>query len=373
MRFSAMAAFMLIAPFAQTSHAQEAPAKPRNRAEAVGIIRDLRHIVAPNGIERAETVRIGGIEQFVTIRGVDRRNPVLLILHGGPGFVEAPLAWWNTRGLEEYFTVVEWDQRGAGKTYLINDPKLVAPTMTPDRMISDTEELISWLRTNLGKRKIFLLGHSWGSYLGLEVAKRHPDWLYAYIGTGQATDIRESERRGYAYALAAAKTASNKDAISQLESIAPYAAPGRPIPLKSIMVERRWSDFFGGVMAYRTHQIDDEAAVLSPDYTDAESAHVYDGNDYSEQFLFSNAMKLDLTSIRDLKCPLILLEGRHDRTVNSEVAYEWFKAVRAPSKRFIWFEHSAHEVMAEEPGKVLMSLVLYARPIAAKAGDVAQK
>jgi pimeloyl-ACP methyl ester carboxylesterase len=358
---------MLALLIPQIAAAEVAAPKPRNRAEAVELIRNLRHIVAPDGIERAETVRIGGIDQFVTIRGVDRRNPVLLILHGGPGDVETPLAWWNTRELEEYFTVVEWDQRGAGKTYLINDPKAIAATMTPDRMISDTEDLISWLRTNLHKRKIFLLGHSWGSYLGLEVAKRHPDWLYAYIGTGQATNIPESERRGYAYALAAARRTGNRQAIAELESIAPYATPGRPIPLKSITIERKWSDFFGGVMANRTHQTDGSAAELSPDYSDAEITHVWDGNDYSEQLLFSNVVGLDLSNIRELKCPLLLLEGRHDRTVNSEIAYEWFKSVRSPSKRFVWFEHSAHEVMSEEPGKVLISLVRYARPFAAKA------
>lgn len=374
MRFIAIASATIIVALAQSAsaqdtHAQDAAPKPRNRAEAVALIRDQRRIVVPGGIERDDTVRIGGIDQFITIRGVDRRNPVLLILHGGPGFVESPLAWWNTRGLEEYFTVVEWDQRGSGKTYLLNDPKAVAPTMTPDRMISDTEELISWLRTNLGKRKIFLLGHSWGSYLGLEVAKRHPEWLHAYIGTGQAANTPESERRGYADALAAAKKTGNRQAIAELESIAPYAAPGRPIPLASIIVERKWSDFFGGVMAYRTHEIDGDLAELSPDYSDAESAHVYDGNNYSQQFLLSDVLSLDLSGIRELRCPLILLEGRHDRTVNSDVAYEWFRTVRAPSKRFVWFEHSAHEVMTEEPGKVLISLVRYARPIATRAGD----
>lgn len=369
MHFLVRASLPIIVAIAQIAHAEGGAPKPRSRAEAVELIRNLRHVVTPNGMERADAVRIGGIDQFITIRGADRRNPVLLILHGGPGFVEAPMGWWNTRGLEEYFTVVQWDQRGAGKTYLLNDPKLVAPTMTPERMISDAEELISWLRANLGKRKIFLLGHSWGSYLGLEVAKRHPEWLYAYIGTGQATDVRESERRGYEYALNAAKKAKNKEAISELESIAPYAAAGRPIPLKSIMVERKWSDFFGGVMAYRTHQMDDEAAELSPDYTDAEITHVYDGNDYSERFLFSDALRLDLKDVRELKCPLILLEGRHDRTVNSTVAYEWFSHVRSPSKRFIWFEHSAHEVMSEEPGKVLVSLVRYALPLATTAAD----
>jgi alpha-beta hydrolase superfamily lysophospholipase len=137
------------------------------------------------------------------------------------------------------------------------------------------------------------------------------------------------------------------------------------------MVERKWSDFFGGVMAYRRGQSDGEAAKLSPDYTDVEAAHVFDGNAYSERFLFSGVMSVDLSNIKELKCPLILLEGRHDRTVNSEVAHEWFQNLKAPEKRFVWFENSAHEVMSEEPGKFLVTLLQYARPIAAKSGDVA--
>ena len=111
-----------------------------------------------------------------------------------------PLSWWYDRGWEDYFTVVEWDQRGAGKTYLINDPRAVAPTMTRERFVEDAEEMTAWLRKDLGKPKIFVWGHSWGSYLGLELARRHPDWLYAYIGTGQVTNSPESERRGYVLA-----------------------------------------------------------------------------------------------------------------------------------------------------------------------------
>ena len=106
--------------------------------KARSTIRDLREIVTPEGIEEDRAVRIGGIDQYISIRGTDRRNPVLLILHGGPGDVELPTAWCNTRELEEYFTVVEWDQRGAGKTYLMNDPATVAPTMKPERFVQDT-------------------------------------------------------------------------------------------------------------------------------------------------------------------------------------------------------------------------------------------
>lgn len=351
-------------------HAQEAK-HSFSRVETTRVIADLRRIVTPQGVERNATVRIGGIEQFVSIRGRDRRNPVLLILHGGPGFPELALAWWNTRALEEYFTVVHWDQRGSGKTYLLNDPQQIAPTMKPEQFVSDAEELVGWLRRDLSKDKIFVLGHSWGSYVGLKLAERRPEWLHAYIGTGQATNTPESERRGWAYAMAAARKADNKDAIRDLSSIAPYAASGGQIPLADIALERKWSDFFGGVMAYRPGQVDDQAARFSPDYTDAEAPRIFDGNNYSQGFLFSAIVGLDLSKVIELRCPLILLEGRHDRTVNSDVAHEWFDQVKAPSKRFVWFENSAHEVMSEEPGKVLVSLVSYARPIAARAGDVA--
>jgi proline iminopeptidase len=363
---AAFATAVLVAP----ARADDPPPRPTSRAEAVDVVRKLRRIVTPDGIERAEKVRIGGIDQWVTIRGKDRHNPVLLVLHGGPGYVEGPLAWWYATGWEEYFTVVQWDQRGAGKTYLINDPKAIAFTMTRERMVQDAEELTAWLRKDLGKSKIFVWGHSWGSYLGLELARRHPDWLHAYIGTGQATNSLESERRGYAYALAQAKQTGHAQAVAELEAIAPYPSVGKPTPLQSIATTHRWGDYFGGVMAYR-HDQDDEshAGRLSPDYTDAEAPHVFDGNNFSEEYLLADVMTMDLSTWTTFRVPLILLEGRHDRTVNSDVAYQWFNKVKAPEKHFVWFEHSAHEPESEEPGKFLVSLVRYARPIAARAGD----
>jgi proline iminopeptidase len=157
---------------------------PFSRAEATAIIADARKIVTPDGVERLEKLRIGGLDQWASIRGTDKRNPVILLIHGGPGYISMPMSWWFTRGWEEYFTVVQWDQRGAGKSYLLNDPSKIAPTLTPERMIADTEEIAAWARKEFGKDKIFVLGHSWGSYLGLELAKRHPDWLHAYIGVG---------------------------------------------------------------------------------------------------------------------------------------------------------------------------------------------
>jgi pimeloyl-ACP methyl ester carboxylesterase len=357
------AALVLAAAFALPARAADPPPHPRDRAEATDVVRGLRRIVTPNGIEESKTVHIGGIDQFVTVRGQDRRNPVLLVLHGGPGYVETPLAWWYARPWEDYFTVVEWDQRGAGKTYMLNDPKAVSPTMTPQRMNADVDEMVQFLRKSLGKPKIFVIGHSWGSYLGLELALRHPEWLYAYIGVGQITNGPESERRAYAYSVAQAAKTHNEQALAELKSIAPY--PRRQAPIEAIGISHKWSDYFGGVMAYRHDQSDEShAGRLSPDYTDAEQPHIYDGNDYSERYLLSFALDQNLSKETVFKCPILIFGGRYDRTVNSDVAFEWLGSVAAPSKRFVWFENSAHEPMSEEPGRFLDALVRYVRPLA---------
>jgi pimeloyl-ACP methyl ester carboxylesterase len=352
--------------------AAESPAQPWSRTEALKIIADMRRIVTPRGIERLEPVRIGGIDQWVSIRGTDRSNPVLLMLHGGPGYPAMPTSWYFQRGWEEYFTVVQWDQRGSGKTYAANDAAQGKAMLTQERMIADAEELIGWLRTELGKTRVFLLGHSWGSFLGLSIAQRHPEWLHAYIGMGQLTIGYESERRGFRFAMQRAQQTKNEAALRELQAIAPYAIGDKPIPIKNLYVQRKWLGFFGGAVSGRTDTSTEAAAVaLSPEYTDADLRKIWDGNELSEGALLGGILQTDLHSITELGCPLILLEGRDDYNVSSSLAAEWFERVQAPSKTLVWFEHTGHEVMNEAPGKTLVSLVKYALPIAEKAGDPA--
>ncbi|HYL27510.1 MAG TPA: alpha/beta hydrolase, partial [Candidatus Nitrosotalea sp.] len=220
------------------------------------------------------------------------------------------------------------------------------------------------------KKKIFVIGHSAGSYVGLELAKRHPEWLYAYIGVGQITNSPESERRGWRFAYDAARRAKNTKAVHDLEAIAPYSPPRSYPSLNEIYAQRKWLDYYGGVMAYRHGNSDESGlAKLSPDYTNSEVAHIWDGNDFAERYLLRDFLSADLTGVRRLGCPLMIIAGRHDYDVNSAIAAEWFATVSAPEKQFIWFENSAHLPMTEEPGKFLISLVRYARPIAERAGD----
>ena len=348
------------------------PGKSAGPREAAAIIGNARKILTPDGVERLQTVRIGGIDQWISIRGRDTRNPLLLVINGGPGYVLMPESWWISRDWEEYFTVVHWDQRGTGKTYLINDPAQVAPTMTLARTVSDAEEMLSWLRHEFGKRKIFVLAHSAGTYVGLQLVLRHPDRLYAYIGVGQMADMPESERRGWAFAMDAAGRSGNAEAIHQLQSIAPYFAPGHPNPLKDLYLQRKWVGYFGGVMAYRHgNDADSDLIKLSPDYTAEELRHIYDGNEFAERFLLADLVDGDWSVIRTFRCPIFLFEGRHDYNANSQVAWEWFQKVQAPRKRFVWFEESGHMPMTEEPGKFVISLVSFVRPIAEKVGDAA--
>ena len=219
-------------------------------------------------------------------------------------------------------------------------------------MVADAEEMTNWVRRELGKQKIFVVGHSCGSYLGLEIAKRHPDWLHAYIGVGQLTDGPESERHGLAFALDAARHAGNSEAVRELEAIAPYSAPGQRIPLKNIYTQRKWLDFYGGVMAYRRgNSAESNLANLSPDYTAEEISRIWQGNEFSERYLLPEVLGLDLTGIRKLDCALIIFAGRYDVNINSQLAAEWCAKVKAPSKLFVWFENSAHLPMTEEPGK----------------------
>lgn len=348
------------------------PPSPHNRAEAVAIVKELRRVVSDNGVERLETVRIGGIDQAVSIRGNDRRNPVLLMLHGGPGWVAMPTSWYFQRGWEEYFTVVQWDQRGAGKTYVANDPAAVAPTMTRERMIADAEEMVAWLRSEFGKDRIFVLGHSWGSYLGVELAQRRPYWLHAYIGIGQTSNAPESERRGWRWTLQQAERDGNAVAVAELQALAPYAVGNAPVPLQRLFQQRKWLNHYGGMVHNRRGGDAEAAGVrLSPDYTDADVAGMWKGNDFSMEHLLSGALTLDLTGRRRFQTPIFLFLGRHDHNVSSELAAAWFDTITAPDKQLIWFEQSAHEVMIEEPGKTLLTLVQQVRPIAARAGDVA--
>jgi len=341
-----------------------------SRSEVTSIIAASRKIVTPNGVEELVPLEINGSKQWVSIRGRDRSNPILLFLHGGPGSPTMPADYTFQGPWEDYFTVVQWDQRGTGKTYAANDPASQAPMMTIEQMTRDGEEVIRYLQNHYGKKKIFLLGHSWGSVLGVALAQRHPEWFYAYLGVGQAVNGQQNEKDGYEFVLDQARSHHNAEAERELSALAPYPGGTGKLTFERIGVQRKWLMFYGGLTFGRTDfSYDGNAWGLSPDYTDKDLDGVGKGSLFSLTHLLPALESLNYENVVSFQCPIFLFEGRHDYATSHLLAEKWFKRIHAPFKKLVWFENSAHMVMQEEPGRFLYHLITDLRPIAVKSGD----
>lgn len=341
------------------------------RAKVTGIIAANQKIVSPNGIQEQLKLHIGGIDQWVSIRGRDLRNPVLLVLHGGPASPDMPLAWTFQSPWEDYFTVVEWDQRGAGKTYASNTEAAMAPGMTIDGMTHDAAQVVQYLRKRFHKDKIFLMGHSWGSVLGVELAQRHPDWFYAYVSVGQIVNMRRNEETGFAYAIREARTHGNAEAVRELDAIAPY--PGsKGLTLDRIGVRGKWEMYYGGLAwGRKDFQWAADAWHLSPGYGESDVKAIDKGSLFSLKHLLQPLLAVDFDDTTQFGCPVVMFVGAHDYTTSYQLGEQWYDKIRAPSKRLVVFADSAHMIMLEQPGRFLVHLVDDVLPYAQQVGDVA--
>lgn len=336
-----------------------------SRERLTGLIAEARKVVSPNGVEELLELPIGGTKQWISVRGRDRANPVLLMIHGGPASPEMPTSWYFQKDWEDFFTVVQWDQRGSGKSYDANDPEVIGPTLSLDRIVEDAGEVVQYLRQRYGKEKVFVLGHSWGSLVGLSLARRHPEWLHAYVGMGQMVSGRENERVGYEMTLKLAEEAGNAQAVKELKELAPYPEADGTLPIEKVNNERKWSVALGG-LTYGRSDLDYyfDLVKLSPEYTVSNMAAIDKGSRLSLGRLFPELMRFDFTGITRWRCPIVMIAGRHDLTTPGSPVEAWMKRVQAPSKKMIWLENSAHMMMVEEPGRLLMHLVQDVRPLA---------
>lgn len=336
-------------------------------AGARDVIRDLGRIVAPNGVQDTYKTPIGGIDQWVSVRGQDRANPLLLFIHGGPAAPAMPSAWQFQRPIEEYFTVVHYDQRGAGKTLRASDPAEIGDTLHIDRFVADAIEVAEHLRGRYHKDKLVLAGHSWGTILAMRAALQRPDLFHAYVGMGQVINTRDNERISFDFGLARAREEGNAEAVAEMEAIAPY--PGdQPITRERIVVARKWPQHYGGLTAFRedsTYYF--RAPRLSPEYDHLDACAIDQGNALTLGRVLPEFLDVDFKGVREFPIPVVMFMGRHDYTTPSAPTAEWLERVRAPYKRAVWFERSAHMMPWEEPGKTLTSLLEHVRPIAREA------
>lgn len=318
-----------------------------------------------DGIAVLEKVRIGGSDQWVLERSEDTGNPVVLFLHGGPGTSQLTSNRRDTRDLERFFTVVNWDQRGAGKSYAaIGDPD----RMNIGQFVADTRELTLYLLKKFRQHRLVLVGHSWGTVIGALAVSRYPGLYSCYVGIGQVGNMAEGEAESYRWTLAQARKRGNRRAIETLVAMGP--PPYRGDWQKKTIKQRSYLARFGGE-AYR-NQFGAAGRVVSgllfsPEYTLADRLNVVRGIGGSMRLLWPELLHIDLfESVPEIKVPVFLMEGRHDHESPSEIAERYFSALRAPAKDLIWFDRSAHLPNAEERdlfNKIMVEKVL---PIASR-------
>jgi pimeloyl-ACP methyl ester carboxylesterase len=304
----------------------------------------------PGSISEKIYVDVNGMKQGMFIKSKDTTNPVLLYLHGGmPDYF---LAERYPTGLEEYFTVVWWEQRGSGISY---DPKIPLETRTLEQMISDTLALTDYLQDRFGKEKIYLMGHSGGTFIGIQAAARAPELYDAYIGVAQMSYQLKSEQLAYDYMLQQFKKNGNTRMVQKLEAAPVTMSDGTPDAYRSLRDPAMHSLGIGTM-----HTMDSVLTGIfipswqSREYTLSEKFHTWTAKASSGiAMLWDEMLATDLSQeVTEFSIPVYFFSGIYDYTVNYRLAKDYFKKLNAPVKGFYTFEQSAHSPIFEEPEKV---------------------
>ena len=323
---------------------------------------------SPNGIDVKEYVEIGGLEQLIRIRGRDRDNPVMLDLHGGSGGGHMILSHRSLRPLTEYFTLVEWDQRGAGMS---KGEDNFAEVMTYERMVDDAIEVIEHLKDRLGVEKVILVGHSWGSAMGLGVVKKRPDLIAAFVGVGMDLAWLGGFDESARLVLERARLEGDQETIDTLQAL-----PAQWPPKDDQEATMRRIETIQGLQVgsgnFLFHAQKEPAvtsseilmdAVLSPDFSILESV-LYFKPSKATAALQEDLYDYDFRTELDYEVPMFVFQGEHDWQTATSLAKPWFAALRAPYKQYVAFEVSSHLVWPDEPGKYLYEMVKQVRPFA---------
>lgn len=295
---------------------------------------------------------IGGIEQWLLIRGENISNPVLLLLQAGPGFpmiCEADMLE-KKLNLEKYFTVVYWDQRGCGKSFSKNIPE---SSMNLNQMVMDTNEVTGYLQRKLNKKKIFMAGFSLGGTIALISASQHPENYLSVIIIGADIIMEDAERYAYDFAVSEAKRRKNKNALNQLRKIGepPHA------DVKSFQTRVKWVTSFGGIQANETYFSLFLKTIRnlfkSPFYSINDIINTIKGINFSQKHLLPKLTSLNLFNIlKTLETKLYFIQGKNDAAAPFNLANKYFEFLSAPKgKCFYTFNSSAHMPHLEEPEK----------------------
>ncbi|MCZ0935579.1 MAG: alpha/beta hydrolase [Gemmatimonadetes bacterium] len=346
-------------------------AAARSAADAIprdsitGRLADLRRIHTPEGIEVLEPIEVNGSTQWLSIRGLNRANPILLVLHGGPGSPVMGASWAYQKPWEDFFTVVNWDRRGVGKSFSAADSARLGPTMTLEQLVDDAAAVVEHLLARLGHEKLFVLGYSYGTRIGPRLVERHPERFHAYVGLGQ-TAGPDAERQLYATLMERVRAANDRTAIRELEALRPYPPAAGPGAVEKLLAARRWArEYDGGWYGKPTFDLYFALPEWGPEYTAADVANVRPAMAWAERHLIDRAPEPRPTRLVErFEVPVVILHGRFDLHTPYRSARDYFDRIEAPRKRFVTFERSSHMIMFEEPGRLLLALVEEVLPLA---------
>lgn len=302
-----------------------------NRLLTVGFLCFMAaSFASAQAVDTAMAITAGGIRQWISIKGSDRRNPVLLFLHGGPGNSVISYSDRFTGELRKHFVFVNWDQRESGRTAELNASPV---PLTVGLMTSDAIEVINYLRTAFTTDKIYLMGHSWGGFLGMEIAARHPELLKAYIPICPMIDQAESERLALKWMMEKAAAEKNKVAMQELSQVAIPFASG-----EQLYYSRKWLLHYAGAKKPAREMV----------------------VDWSKKWLrlFNEASAVNfLTTLPRIACPVYFFVGGRDYQTSTKLTTEFYHQLEAPDKEIFVFESTAHNLPTAEPARLQQTII----------------
>jgi pimeloyl-ACP methyl ester carboxylesterase len=282
------------------------------------------------------------------------------VLHGGQGFSDTAFFRYHTPELEKSFTVVYWDQRGAGRSF---DPNNARSSMTVAQFIADLDELIDIVRQRFGKQKVAILGHSWGTALGVLYAARFPEKVAVYAGVAQVGDSAASERVSYAKALAEAERQGNGAVLKKLRAIGPP-----PHTADKLFVERTCAERLRGGLKPKALWRTVRMIFGAPEASVLELRTTIRAFRFSIECMWAEVSQINLIeTVAELHVPVVIMLGRGDPWIPPEISVAYFDALRAVSKQLVWFEHSGHQPFEEEPSKFVAVMLDRVRPLCGAA------
>ncbi len=302
----------------------------------------------PEGLAALEQVAVNGARQWLLIRSENVHNPVVLFVHGGPGTSQLTLNRRNTRALEKHFTVVNWDQRGAGKSFAAGRDRA---GMNVPQFVDDVIDVSSYLAKRFHKERIVLVGHSWGSGISMLAVSRRPDLFAAYVGIGQVSRHAESERLSYDWTLERARARGDRSAVKKLTETGPPPYTGDNWRSKFLTERRHLTKYGGECYEKGTGALGAVlgSLVFSREYTMVDRINYFRGIMRSLDALFPEFFETDLfAQVPEVQVPVYFCLGRHDWEVPAVLSARYFEELKAPRRQLVWFERSGHMPNTEE-------------------------